>query len=90
MRTIEMASAPPVIGARPYQAMPIKAPPVVSGSPQCPACHAAVEAGDNFCIMCGTTLVNKLRQCPSCSGYPSPDDRFCVFCGTTLPQVVGG
>jgi serine/threonine-protein kinase len=93
MRTIEMASEPPVTGATTYQKTQ-PARPIGSArkghSEMCAACGARVEAGDNFCIMCGEKVVNSPRRCVSCGAFPSVEDKFCIFCGGLLPEPVGG
>jgi serine/threonine protein kinase len=54
---------------------------------QCPRCRAAAEAGDQFCMHCGTQLVENVRRCPQCGGYPDRSDAFCMFCGQSLASV---
>ncbi|MBX3395693.1 MAG: protein kinase [Phycisphaerae bacterium] len=69
------------------------APPVLTGrgigTVSCPACGTKLDAGDNFCIMCGTQVVAQPRRCSHCASYPGPDDKYCVFCGTPLPDDAG-
>ncbi|MBK8270009.1 MAG: protein kinase [Planctomycetes bacterium] len=54
---------------------------------RCPSCHTLLDEGDNYCIMCGTQVVENPRRCAHCAAFPSPDDKYCVFCGTPLPEV---
>ena len=56
----------------------------------CPSCGARVEAGDNYCVMCGEEAVSSPRRCVSCGAFPSHEDKFCIFCGGLLPEPVGG
>jgi serine/threonine protein kinase len=55
-----------------------------AGRTQCPQCHTAVEAGDQFCMGCGIQLVENVRRCPQCGAYPDASDQYCIFCGQTL------
>ena len=50
----------------------------------CPSCQGSVDAGDQFCMHCGTQLVQRVRRCGQCGAFPSPDDNFCMFCGHNL------
>ena len=51
---------------------------------QCPQCHQPVQIGDQFCMLCGMQLVDKIRRCHKCGGYPDPLDKFCMLCGASL------
>ncbi len=48
---------------------------------QCPRCAYDNPAGNRFCGMCGTSLV---QPCPACGFVNPPDHRFCGQCGTRL------
>ncbi len=55
----------------------------------CPACGAAYQAGDRFCVDCGGELPGAavppgVRACPSCQAPIGPDDSFCPKCGTAI------
>ena len=50
----------------------------------CPSCQGSIDAGDQFCMHCGTQLVARVRRCGKCGAFPSPDDNFCMFCGHNL------
>jgi predicted amidophosphoribosyltransferase len=52
----------------------------------CPACGAAYQEGDRFCVRCGESLpkaapVSGNRVCPSCGAAVAAGDRFCAKCG---------
>lgn len=72
---------------------PIPPPPATSGrvsaARSCQACHAPVEANDNFCIMCGAQLASHVRRCPGCGGYPDAGDQYCIHCGFGLTSKTG-
>jgi serine/threonine protein kinase len=57
--------------------------------PPCPKCRMPVGALDQFCMGCGTQLVEKVRRCGSCGSYPHPNDKFCLICGKGLGAGVG-
>jgi serine/threonine-protein kinase len=61
-------------------------PPLVGGASlhHCPQCRGVTEPNDQFCMHCGTQLVENVRRCPQCGAYPDPTDAFCIFCGQTL------
>jgi uncharacterized OB-fold protein len=57
----------------------------------CPACGRAYEAGDRFCVRCGTDLPQDKptedgRICPSCGAALRPGDLFCSRCGHRLSR----
>jgi serine/threonine-protein kinase len=84
LSTIETSSIPPVITPAG------SAPSGGQGRIQaCPFCGAAVETGDNFCIMCGKQVAEHVRRCAKCNAYPAADDKFCVFCGSPLGTHTG-
>ncbi len=57
----------------------------------CPSCQGSIDASDQFCMHCGTQLVQRVRRCGKCGAFPSPDDNFCMFCGHHLrPKGVAG
>lgn len=83
---------PPPIPVGPPRVMP---PPIVDRSPppplhaksgrtHCPQCQQPVQSGDQFCMLCGMQLVEKVRRCQKCGAYPDPADKYCMFCGETL------
>ena len=65
-----------------------------SGTRACPACDAAYQSGDRFCIRCGGSLpvgnptgspqFTAEQACPSCGAVLHEGDRFCARCGHTL------
>jgi serine/threonine protein kinase len=86
--TTTVAGPPPLPGrvaVPPPLGMPISADRL-----QCPRCRAGVEAGDQFCMQCGTQLVENVRRCPQCGGYPDRTDAYCMFCGQSLAAVSPG
>lgn len=80
------AKKPPYYG--PSQGEPAATGPSFSAAStvisRCPQCNTKLDAGDNYCIMCGTQVVANPRRCGHCAAYPSPDDKYCVFCGTPV------
>ena len=50
----------------------------------CDGCGGPVEAGDRFCIHCGSQLVDDVPSCPACHGVVSAGDRYCTLCGQSL------
>lgn len=54
---------------------------------RCPACGQAVGHNDQFCLHCGTQLVEQLFRCPACGAYPDPGDNHCIFCGANLDPL---
>jgi len=50
----------------------------------CPACRAAVEAGQPFCGQCGAP---QRQPCPACGARASQGDRFCPSCGGSLTEA---
>lgn len=56
--------------------------------PSCPSCGRAYEAGDRFCVGCGTALPAveaAPSTCPSCGATLREGDQFCSKCGHNLP-----
>ena len=52
----------------------------------CPTCSAAYQAGDRFCVRCGSALpvaqaASAGLACPSCGGAIQKGDKFCAKCG---------
>jgi serine/threonine-protein kinase len=84
LSTIELASVPPIV-----RGAPPPLPPAAAVHVRCPSCSAPIDPWDNFCIMCGTAVVDHPRRCPKCGGFPEADDRFCVFCGAALSAPIG-
>jgi serine/threonine protein kinase len=88
-----LVAAPPPVGWRaanvppppPRSGRPPVVPPVVGATlHHCPQCRGAVEPGDQFCMQCGTQVVENVRRCPQCGAYPDPTDTYCIFCGQVL------
>lgn len=50
----------------------------------CPHCQRRIRPDDQFCITCGTQLVEAIPRCQSCRAFVSKMDNFCIFCGTDL------
>jgi predicted amidophosphoribosyltransferase len=55
----------------------------------CPACGAAYQEGDRFCVRCGESLpqaapVSNSQVCPSCGAAVAEGDRFCSKCGSNM------
>jgi serine/threonine-protein kinase len=63
---------------------PLSHPGQRSGRTYCPQCQQPVQPGDQFCMLCGMQLVDKVRRCHKCGAYPDPADKYCMFCGETL------
>ena len=60
------------------------APAAKKGRDHCPQCQQPVQPGDQFCMLCGMQLVEKVLRCHKCGAYPDPADKFCMFCGEVL------
>jgi class 3 adenylate cyclase/tetratricopeptide (TPR) repeat protein len=50
----------------------------------CSSCGAEAQAGQKFCLQCGTKLT---EACPSCSTPVVPGARFCGECGGSLAEM---
>ncbi len=55
----------------------------------CSTCGQGYQAGDRFCVRCGSTLTqvggtSEGPACPSCGATLREDDRFCAKCGQEL------
>jgi serine/threonine protein kinase len=62
-------------------------PPGVGGARHasaCPKCRQPTRPEDQFCIHCGTQLVEAVPRCQSCQAFVNKTDNFCIFCGTDL------
>jgi len=72
--------------------------PSASGS-HCPTCGAVYQAGDRFCVRCGSTLPQPGAEgplqasapaasitpaCPSCGAILREGDQFCGKCGRPI------
>jgi serine/threonine protein kinase len=79
-----LSSAPPPAIGRPLPTPGIIPPPLGQKLHHCPQCRGVVEPGDQFCMHCGTQIVENVRRCPQCGAYPDPTDTFCIFCGQVL------
>lgn len=60
----------------------------------CPACGQGYQAGDGFCVRCGSALpdaeaVEQKLACPSCGAAIRKGDRFCAKCGHVLSAEEG-
>ncbi len=81
------ASAAEMLGAFAIDSGP---PPIPArGAPhgvgqRCLSCNQPVHRGDQFCIHCGTQLVESVPRCGACQAYVQPSDRFCILCGKDL------
>jgi class 3 adenylate cyclase len=49
----------------------------------CSSCGAEAQAGQKFCLQCGTKLT---EACPSCGAPVVPGARFCGECGVSLSE----
>jgi len=77
-------SVPPIVPP-PLNVPPRMIPPAVGANlHHCPQCRGAVEPSDQFCMQCGTQLVENVRRCPQCGAFPDPTDTYCIFCGQVL------
>ena len=59
------------------------------GALLCPECGRLYQAGDHFCVGCGSALpqgqaVSEDAVCPACGAAIRPGDRFCAKCGHSL------
>jgi hypothetical protein len=55
-----------------------------TGGPSCPTCARAYQAGDRFCVRCGSGLPQPASAgpvCPSCGVVVHEGDLFCAKCG---------
>ena len=55
----------------------------------CPACGQAYQAGDRFCVLCGSALPQSEARpsapaCPSCGATVREGDEFCSKCGHSI------
>jgi serine/threonine protein kinase len=75
-----LAALAPSSGPPPLR--PKRTPPGVA--PHCPACDQPVQREDQFCIQCGTQLVESVARCGACEAFVQRSDRFCIFCGKDL------
>jgi predicted amidophosphoribosyltransferase len=53
----------------------------------CPSCGRAYQAGDRFCVGCGSALPAvdaAAATCPSCGATLREGDQFCAKCGHNL------
>jgi predicted amidophosphoribosyltransferase len=50
----------------------------------CSSCGAEAQAGQKFCLQCGTKLT---EACPSCGTSVIPGARFCGECGASLAST---
>ena len=56
----------------------------------CASCGKGYQAGDRFCVRCGTALPQAASSglvCPSCSTTLKEGDRFCAKCGYKVDSV---
>lgn len=68
---------------------PAPTPAAVAESPstpaseggKCPQCGTTFDAGDAFCVRCGSSLS---LACPNCGRPHDADDLFCARCGQEL------
>jgi serine/threonine protein kinase len=72
--TSTQPAVPPPLPARTGQPSP--------GS--CSRCQRSIAAQDQFCMHCGSQIVERVRRCLSCGAYPHPNDSFCQICGKGL------
>lgn len=51
----------------------------------CPNCSffCRIEEQDNYCLLCGSALIDKCPNCDTAIGYPYA--RYCKHCGIELP-----
>ncbi|MGH9054078.1 MAG: zinc-ribbon domain-containing protein, partial [Acidimicrobiia bacterium] len=50
----------------------------------CSSCGAEAQAGQKFCLQCGSKLT---EACPSCGTPVVPGARFCGECGASLTEA---
>jgi hypothetical protein len=62
-------------------AAPAISQPVTTAAGNCPQCGYAFDAGDRFCVRCGTSLI---QVCPNCGHAYDAGDLFCAKCGQKL------
>ena len=58
-----------------------EAQPATRTAGHCPRCDFAYDAGDSFCVRCGTSLA---QVCPNCGHPYDAGDAFCSKCGHKL------
>ena len=79
---VGMASAQTMIGSfREIMGEPATAPTAPATGLVCPACSAAVPAGQKFCGECGAKMEKK---CPNCGKVWDASQKFCGECGAKL------
>lgn len=49
---------------------------------ECPQCHQPLQAGAEYCMYCGVSVIQKPRVCPVCAATASPNAQFCPQCGS--------
>jgi serine/threonine protein kinase len=50
----------------------------------CPSCQGRVRPGDQFCMHCGTQLVEAVPRCQACQAFVNQADHYCILCGADL------
>lgn len=50
----------------------------------CPNCKKINDNSSNFCINCGTKLMNDSIKCLKCGEINEPESNFCINCGDNL------
>lgn len=58
---------------------------------RCPQCGGLLEAGDQFCSICGAQCESSLassRCCASCGSELGVDDAFCMNCGASVASAL--
>jgi len=58
--------------------------PPATASRACPTCGGDTKPSDQFCIHCGTQLVDRVPRCPTCHRFVESQENFCIDCGTDL------
>ena len=53
------------------------------GERTCAECGAVAQAGEHFCVRCGTKLRADLGRC-ACGFLPEAGDRYCIRCGREI------
>lgn len=71
-----------MMSQRSFTPPPIPTAPRSTG--KCPSCNQRVKPDDQYCIHCGTQVVEHVPRCQKCQGFVGAADRFCIFCGNDL------
>ncbi len=78
------ANAAEMLAGLSSNAPPPVPPQAPVSSSVCCSCSKPVERGDQFCIHCGSQMVESVPRCDRCRAYVHGTDFFCIHCGKDL------